>query len=420
MNIFEELESNIRNYCRTFPDVFQSAKGSKLYSTTGKSYIDFFSGSGALNYGHNNENIKSRLIEYLEKDGIIHSLDMYTVAKEKFLQAFRSIILDKKEYPYKIQFCGPTGTNAVEAAIKLARKVTKRTGIFAFMGGYHGMSLGSLSVTSNHYHRQAAGVPLNNVTFFPYPGDNYKIDSINYIEQVLIDDHSGIEKPAAIIVETIQAEGGINIAPIEWLQALSNLCEEHDILLICDDIQVGCGRTGTFFSFEDAGIIPDLVVISKSISGYGMPMSILLMKKQHDIWSPGEHNGTFRGNQLAIVGATAALEQWEEIKFNNEIESKSTLVQSILVRDISSLDFNIKIRGKGLIWGIDFSQIPSKDIARKVRDRCFINGLIVECVGRQDNVIKILPPLNIETELLSKGCEVLKESVHEVLMKAPS
>ncbi|SDT35654.1 diaminobutyrate aminotransferase apoenzyme [Paenibacillaceae bacterium GAS479] len=411
VNIFEDVESNVRSYCRSFPDTFLSAKGSIVNAASGKQYIDFFAGAGALNYGHNHEHMKRRMIEYLESDGIIHSLDMYTSAKEQFLHTFRSTILDKKNYPYKIQFCGPTGTNAVEAAIKLARKVTKRVGIFSFMGSFHGMSLGSLSVTSNYYHRQAAGVPLSNVTFIPYPGDSYDINSIDYIEKILQDDHSGIDKPAAIIMETIQAEGGINVAPIDWLQALSELCKKHEILLICDDVQVGCGRVGSFFSFEEAGIVPDLVILSKSISGYGLPMALLLIKEQYDIWTPGEHNGTFRGNQLAFVAATAALELWSSTQFQQEVREKSSLIKAVLEKKIVTLDPNIQMRGKGMIWGIDFSNIPINQMAYDVRDICFSNGLIVECVGRQDTVVKILPPLTIEFEILRQGFEILADSI---------
>ncbi|MBJ6360575.1 diaminobutyrate--2-oxoglutarate transaminase [Paenibacillus sp. GCM10012307] len=418
MSIFEEIESNVRSYCRSFPDTFSSAKGSFVYATSGKQYIDFFTGAGALNYGHNHEHMKRRIIEYLESDGIVHSLDMYTVAKEQFLQTFRSKILDKGDYPYKVQFCGPTGTNAVEAAIKLARKVTKRVGVFAFTGSFHGMSLGSLSVTSNHYHRQAAGIPLSHVTFIPYPGDTYNIDSIDYIEKVLQDDHSGVDKPAAIIVETIQAEGGINVAPIEWLQALNEICKKHEILLICDDVQVGCGRTGSFLSFEDAGIVPDLVILSKSISGYGLPMALLLINERYDIWTPGEHNGTFRGNQLAIVAATAGLELWSSSQFQKEVGWKSSLIKTILERYISSIELNIEIRGKGMIWGIDFSGIHAKEKANEIRDKCFSNGLIVECVGRQDTVVKILPALTIEPEILRQGLEILVDSIAVALKQA--
>ncbi len=295
VEVFNNYESNVRSYCRNFKDVFYKAKNAVIFDELGREYIDFFAGAGALNYGHNNEYIKDKVIAYLLEDGIIHGLDMHTVAKGEFIEKFIEGVLKPKGLDYKLQFCGPTGTNAVEAALKLARKVKNRTGIFSFMGGFHGMSLGSLSVTGNIQHRKGAGLPLQNVTFMPYPyGFMKHFDTLDYMESVLNDPNSGIDVPAAVIVETVQAEGGIIVAPTEWLRRLRDLCNRYDILLICDEIQVGCGRTGSFFSFENAEIIPDMVVLSKSIGGYGLPMSLLLLKPELDIWKPGEHNGTFR------------------------------------------------------------------------------------------------------------------------------
>jgi len=208
MELFNSVESNVKSYCRTFPEVFHKAKVAKLFNESGEEYIDFFAGAGALNYGHNNGYIKERLINYIQSDAITHGLDMYTKAKREFIQKFVDSILTPRDLNYKLQFCGPTGTNAVEAALKLARKVKKRTNIFSFMGAFHGMSMGSLAATSGIGSRQGAGVPLDNVTFIPYPvGCMGNIDTIQYIETILTDDHSGIEKPAAIIVETTQAEG---------------------------------------------------------------------------------------------------------------------------------------------------------------------------------------------------------------------
>jgi diaminobutyrate-2-oxoglutarate transaminase len=293
MNIFETRESNVRSYCRNFPDVFHRAKGSVLYSESGNEYMDFLAGAGALNYGHNNDYIKDKVISYLQADAITHGLDLHTSAKEQFLSKFSQAILVPKNLDYRVQFCGPTGTNAVEAALKLARKITKRTGIFSFMGAFHGMSLGSLSISGNLAIRSGISGTSNQVTFMPYPyGFMESFDTIEYIDSVLSDVNSGIEKPAAIIFETVQAEGGVIVAPIEWIQKLRSLCDKHNILLICDDIQVGCGRTGPFFSFERANITPDMVVLSKSISGYGFPMSLLLIKPDLDIWEPGEHTGS--------------------------------------------------------------------------------------------------------------------------------
>jgi len=416
-DIFTQLESNVRSYCRHFPAIFSKAKGSILYTESGQRYIDFLAGAGALNYGHNNEQLKQQLINYLKDDFISHGLDLYTVAKGSFLTAFNQHILKPKNLNYKIQFCGPTGTNAVEAALKLARKVTGRSGIFAFMGGFHGMTLGSLAATANKYHRAAAGVPLGNITFMPYPyGFMSRFDSIEYIETVLQDTHSGIEKPAAIIVETIQAEGGVIVAPIDWLCRLKSLCTKHNILFICDDIQVGCGRTGTFFSFERANIEPDIVILSKSISGYGLPFALVLHKPNWDLWQPAEHNGTFRGNQLAFVTAKAALDHyWSNNYFEQEIKQKENDISTFMKMEIQPLSPLIKIRGLGLIWGIDLSGFDNPDLGSQVIRDCFDSGLIIELAGRNDQVIKLLPPLNIEKELLKEGCSILKRALTNII-----
>lgn len=416
MNIFEQFESNVRSYCRIFPDVFCKAKGSIIYSESGKEYIDFFAGAGSLNYGHNNDFIKEKLMEYITSDGLTQSLDMYTSKKRSFIEKFVTDILQPKDLEYKIQFCGSTGTNAVEAALKLARKVKKRKNVFSFMGGYHGMSLGSLSVTGNSECREGAGLPLNNVVFMPYPfGFMLGIDTIGYIEAVLNDTHSGIDKPAAIILETVQAEGGVVIAPNEWLAELEKLCKRHDILLICDEVQVGCGRTGSFFSFERAGINPDIVVLSKSISGYGLPMAILLIKPELDIWKPGEHNGTFRGNQLAFVGAEAALEYRKKYQIDAEVKKKEQFIKSYMFHNIGSLSDLLEIRGIGMIWGIDLSKFDDMNLSKKIIMRCYDLGLIIESVGRNNTVLKIMPPLTIEPEILKKGFDILGQAIKESL-----
>ncbi|MVO98792.1 diaminobutyrate--2-oxoglutarate transaminase [Paenibacillus lutrae] len=416
MSIFEELESNVRSYCRSFPVVFDKAKDEYLYADNGREYLDFFAGAGALNYGHNNEFIKEKIIDYLKSDRIMHGLDMYTKAKEDFIQSFSSLILKPRELDYKLQFCGPTGTNAVEAALKLARKVTGRTGVFTFMGSFHGMSMGSLAVTSNKESRAGAGLPLGNATFFPYDGGPFaELDTIWYLEQVLRDTHSGIDTPAAIILETVQAEGGINVAGVEWLRRLRNLCTEHGILLIADDIQVGCGRTGPFFSFERAGITPDMVVLSKSISGYGLPMSLLLLKPELDQWAPGEHNGTFRGNQLAFVAAKAALEYRRESLLEEQVMHKEAYIRQFLEQQIMPLHPALTMRGIGLIWGIDMAGVPDPEAPRKIAKLCFENGLIIERAGRNDTVIKIMPPLMISPAALKEGCEIILAGMQTVL-----
>lgn len=288
MNIFEEIESEVRSYCRSFPAVFEKAVNAHLYDVSGKVYIDFFAGAGALNFGHNNPQIKKKMVDYLCEDNVIHALDMSTKAKAEFLETFRNLILEPRNLDYKVMCCGSTGTNAVEAALKLARKNTKRTNVIAFAGAFHGLTMGSLSATSDIFSRKGAGVPLQNITFAPYCNQfsNYK-QSLEYLEWILSDDHSGIDKPACILLETIQAEGGVYVAEAEWLRGIRDICDRYDILMVVDDIQVGVGRNGTFFSWEKAGIVPDMVILSKSISGIGLPMSLLLIMPKYDIFKPG-------------------------------------------------------------------------------------------------------------------------------------
>lgn len=383
-----------------------------MVSDSGKEFIDFFAGAGALNYGHNNPYIMTRVMEYLQSNGILHALDIHTTAKEAFMEAFQTKILQPRGLNYKVQFCGPTGTNATEAAIRLARKKTGRPGIFSFMGGYHGMSAGSLAATGNIDDRKSVSGLLPNVVFFPYPCQLYQnIDTIDYMEHVLTDDHSGVEKPAAIIYETVQAEGGINLAEMDWYRRLRDLCDRHDILLICDDVQVGCYRTGKFFSFEHAGIVPDMVVLSKSISGCGFPMALMLMKPELDVWEPGEYSGTFRGYQLAMVGAKAAIEFGEQYDMPEKVAEKAVLIQKYLEGEILPLDSRLQIRGLGMVWGIDFSALEEDITAREVSDLCYEKGLIIETAGRQGNVLKLIPSLTIEPEQLTAGLDIIRDSI---------
>ena len=408
-SIFEKLESEVRGYCRSFPTVFTKAKNAAMYDENGKEYIDFFAGAGALNYGHNNDYIKNKIIEYLENDGITHALDMYTNPQKKFLEAFEEKILKPRGLNYKVQFCGPTGANSVEAALKLARKVKKRQGIFAFTGSFHGMTMGASSVTSNTDYQANIGTQTTGVTFLPFPFGFYEsFDTIAYMEELLKDPNSGVAKPAAVIIETVQCDGGICIAPEEWLVRLRALLDKYDILLIVDDVQAGCGRTGEFFSFERAGIIPDIVTVSKSISGYGLPMSIVLMKPELDVWKPGDHTGTFRGFQLAFIGAVAALELREQLNIDKETKRKGAIAYKYMKENIEPLSDNISVRGIGMLYGIDCHDTV---LSKAIVTECFENGLIIERTGRNDEVIKFLPPLIIEEDRMLKGLEILKNAV---------
>ncbi len=416
--ISNKIESEVRGYVRAYPTVFKTANDSRLYNEEGKEFIDFLAGAGSLNYGHNNPTLKEKLVEYLSEDGVVHGLDMATSAKEEFLKTFHEKILVPRDMNYKLQFTGPTGTNAVEAALKLARKVTGRTNVVSFTNGFHGVTLGALPATGNRHHRGGSGVPLNNSDFMPYDGYmGKKMNTIDYIRRCLEDNSSGLDIPAAFIVETVQGEGGINVANKKWLQDLSALAKEFNILLIVDDIQMGCGRTGTFFSHEESGIEPDMIVMSKSLSGYGLPFSLLLLKPEIDKWKPGEHNGTFRGNNLAFVTATEAINKfWSTQEFEAEINEKSQIIKERLeeiTRDRISTE--IDVRGKGMVWGVD-CVLP--ELAEKIQAKAFENGLILETCGPVDQVVKFLPPLTIDKDTLLKGLSLFEKSVSEAMSGA--
>lgn len=415
LKLFDRLESEVRSYIRSFPTVFAQGRGSNLTDAEGRSYVDFFAGAGTLNYGHNNPVLKNRLIEYLHSDGVVHGLDMATVAKQEFLETFERLILRPRNMFYKIQFPGPTGTNAVEAALKLARQVKGRTNVISFTNGFHGVTGGSLAATGNSKFRDAAGVPLGNTTFMPYDGYlGDEVDTTEYLERVIADKSSGVDIPAAVIVETVQGEGGVNVARFRWLQALEKLCRRHDMLMIVDDIQVGCGRTGTFFSFEHAGISPDIVTLSKSISGYGLPMSLVLMKPELDIWSPGAHSGTFRGNNLAFVTATQALvHYWTTGEFEENVFRKANIMDAWLNHIARAYpEARFSVRGRGMIQGL---ATADAGLAGKITSRAFHEGLVIETSGSEDQVIKLLPALTIEEQTLRKGLDILERSVAETL-----
>ena len=413
-SVFDKYESEVRSYCRNFPAVFTKAKGSIITAEDGKEYIDFFCGAGALNYGHNNDYIKSRIIDYLESDGIIHSLDMFTSAKRDFIEFFESKVLEPRGFNYKIQFPGPTGTNAVEAALKLARKVKKRNNIFAFMGAFHGMTLGSLSMTTDRDSREGAGVVLTDVTHIPTPYMFPELDVLKYMQTLIDDDHSGISKPAAVFVEPVQADGGIHVFSVEFLKGLREFCTRNDILLVCDDIQVGSARTGTYFSFERAGIVPDIVTLSKSIGGYGMPFALVLFKPELDVWNPGEHNGTFRGSQLSIVAAKAGLEIMLESNVEAEVRRKGEIIAEYLGK-VKEINESFDVRGIGFMWGVDCNKVKPDAVSRAIVKECFENGLIVERAGRNNDVVKLMPCLLADDETLKKGLDIFVNAVKKVM-----
>ncbi|MFV2113720.1 diaminobutyrate--2-oxoglutarate transaminase [Micromonospora sp. LOL_025] len=410
---FDEHESEVRLYCRKFPAVFTRGKGAWLTSEDGRQYLDFFCGAGALNYGHNPDWILDALQSYLRDDGIVHGLDMYTSAKRTFIETFNRTILRPRHLTYRLQFCGPTGTDAVEAALKLARKVTGRQLVVSFTGGFHGMSCGSLAVTGSRRARAAGSVRLQDVIFVPYEdGPGGRFDSIAYLQRLLDDPSSGVELPAAVIVESTQVEGGVYPATADWLRALRSFTQERGVLLICDEIQTGCGRTGTFFGFEHAGVQPDMVTLSKSIGGAGLPMSLNLIRPDLDVWKSGEHTGTFRGNQLAFVAGAAALAVWQDSSFLWRLERLSARMSAFAGR-LRDIDAGIVTRGRGMILGIDVNRSGGAGRAEKIQQRCFAEGLIVELCGRGDEVIKLMPPLTIEEEHLEQGLSLVETAIRQ-------
>jgi len=419
MSIFDQRESDIRGYCRTYPVVFDTASNARQTDENGKQYIDFFAGAGVLNFGHNNSKMKQAMIDYLQRDGVTHSLDMHTTAKREFIDAFVSTILEPRNMPHKLQFIGPTGTNAVEAALKLARRATGRQEVVAFTRGFHGMTLGSLACTANQYFRGAAGVPLNHVSHQPYGCETpcqgctlgCGLDSLEKLRANYLDGSSGLTPPAAFIVEVIQAEGGVNVASHEWLQALQTLAKDVGALLIVDDIQVGCGRTGTYFSFDDIGLDPDIVCLAKGLGGMGTPIAMNLIKPEIDkLWSPGEHTGTFRGQGLSFVAGREAIRYFEDSQLMDEVRAKAKEMRATLSGLITHCQ-GIQLRGRGMILGLD---VGSGEKAKAIVEQCFQEGLLVSACGSGGRVIKLIPPLTIDDTDLKQGLKTLCGVINQV------
>jgi diaminobutyrate-2-oxoglutarate transaminase len=414
--IFAARESEVRSYCRSFPHVLASGSGSVVRDEEGREYIDFLAGAGSLNYGHNDPDMKAALVEYIAGDGITQGLDLHTTAKARFLEALQDVVLAPRGMDYRVQFTGPTGTNAVEAALKLARKVTGRTNVIAFTNAFHGGSAGSLAATGNRHHRMG-GTGLHSVTRMPYdaylgPG----VDTTELLAKVLADASSGVDAPAAILLETVQGEGGLNVASPGWLRRVASLAAEHGALLVVDDIQAGCGRTGTFFSFEAAGVDPDLVVLSKSLSGLGLPLSVLLIRPVLDQWAPGEHNGTFRGNGHAFVTAEVALRKfWSTSAFSTQVADQSARLREGLV-DLARLVPGSRVKGRGMMQGLD---VLDGDASAAIRKICIDAGLLIEAAGPEDEVIKVMAPLTTDQATLDRGLGILRTALTEHYAEHP-
>ncbi|SHL39051.1 diaminobutyrate aminotransferase apoenzyme [Roseovarius litoreus] len=414
--IFTRRESEARSYCRSFETVFTKAKGAEMTAADGTTYIDFLAGCSSLNYGHNDPDMKEALVAHIAGDGIAHGLDMYTQEKARFLEAYEENILKPRGMDYKVMMTGPTGTNAVEAAMKLARKVTGRRNIVAFTNGFHGMTMGALSLTGNAGKRAGAGCgSLCGVTRMPFDGAfGDEMDTLRQMEMMFDNPSSGVDAPAAFIFEPVQGEGGLNAASDEWMQGVARLAKKLGALLIVDDIQSGCGRTGTYFAFESAGIEPDMVTQAKSLSGFGLPFAALLIKREHDIWKPAEHNGTFRGNTHAFVTGRVALEKfWADDTFQNEVQHKSAILTAGL-QAIADVVPGARLKGRGMMQGVD---VGSGEMAGDICARAFENGLIIETSGADDEVVKVLAPLTIPEETLRKGLDILLDAARNATVQ---
>ncbi|MFV3077757.1 diaminobutyrate--2-oxoglutarate transaminase [Niveispirillum fermenti] len=417
VSTFDRMESRVRSYSRAMPRLFTKAQGVWMEDAQGGRYLDLLSGCSSLNYGHNHPVLKQALMDYIASDGVTHSLDLHTEAKEEFLAELESTILAPRGLSYRAMFTGPTGTNAVEAALKLARKVTGRQHVIAFTNGFHGMTLGALACTGNAGKRGGAGVPLTHVSHEPFDGYfGPDVDTAELLEQRLSDPSSGLDKPAAILVEPVQGEGGLNVASPAWLRRIADIAKRHGALLILDEIQAGCGRTGDFFAFEAAGIKPDIVTLAKSLSGMGLPFALTLFRPELDQWKPGEHNGTFRGNNHAFITAAAALRHfWRDGAFEREVKARGEFLGKCLREIAAPYGDRVRLKGRGMMQGID---VGSGEIADQITAAAFARGVIIETSGAHDEVVKVLAPLTITEQELATGMRILRECTQQAMAPA--
>lgn len=434
LDLLDNVESNARTYANDFHIVIKSGKYSKVVDTESKVYIDCLGGAGTLALGHNHPVVVDAITDFINSGYIMHGLDLATPIKYKFVQTLLDCFPKQFADNAKIQFCGPTGADAVEACIKLFKTYTGRENVLAFHGCYHGMTAGTLSLTGSIEAKSKVSNLMPGVHYLPFPymyrcpfgmGNEQSIDvNLAYIESVLSDTKSGITKPALMIVEVIQGEGGCIPSNDRWIRGLRDLTYKYDIPLVIDEIQTGFGRTGHMFAFESSGIIPDAVVVSKAVGG-GLPLSLLLYNKKYDVWKPGAHAGTFRGNQLAMAAGIATMEY---IKQENLAE-RSAQLGDYIMSQLRSLFADCRVvgevRGRGLMIGIEIVD-PSKpkdrmdrypnapELVKVIKRRCLENGVIIESGGRYDSVLRLLPPLIITEEEVDEVLDVLSAAIRSV------
>jgi len=428
------FESSARSYPRKFPIALAKAKGCWVEDVEGKRYLDFLNGAGTLALGHNNDEVNQAMIDLIQSGAPLHALDIMTPTKEMFLENLFAILPPEFAERAKVQFCSPSGTDATDAAIKLCKTATGRGTVIAFSGGYHGMGHGPMALTGNCTAKNKVQNIMPGVQFMPYPysyrcpmgigGEAGTRACIAYLERLLKDPESGVTKPAAIILEPIQGEGGVVPAPVEFLQAVRRITRELGIPMICDEIQCGMGRTGKVFAFEHARIVPDVILISKAIGGT-QPMAVVVYDKDLDVWGPGAHAGTFRGNQLAMVAGTVVLKKLQDPAFLADVARKGKILEEGLLKLKDEVSIIGDVRGKGLMLGIEFIDpngpkdimghpVPGGEVALKVQRRCLENGLIMEKGGRNGSVMRCLCALNITDDEIKTALSIFEKSVKEV------
>lgn len=431
LDIQREIEGNVVSYPRSFPIAIRRAKGAIIEDVDGNQFIDFFAGAGVLNLGHCNPEI----LPYVERQQqeLIHALDFPTENKMTAIKNILSELPKELRDSYKVSFGGPTGSDAIEAAIKLAKIKTGRDGIIAFAGGYHGMSAGALAVTSDVNFRKKIWSLMPNVHFLPFnycyrcpfsqtPG-NCNLSCVDYLRDVIENQHSGVNKPAAILLEPIQGEGGNIPASKKYLQEVIKVARDHDILVIFDEIQCGFYRSGDFLAFMESGVDPDIITISKGIGGLGFPLSGLIYKKEIEAWGPGAHIGTFRGNQVSLAAANGAFDFVRRHNVEKHVKEISTYLMEGLQGLAEICPFLGDIRGRGLMIGLEFvkdkhSKKPYAAFVKDFKTNCFQQGLLFEVGGHHGNVARIVPPLIITPSIIDAAIEIMKKGLKQTMRNA--
>lgn len=429
-----DFESSARSYPRKFPFALKKAKGIWVEDVEGNKYLDFLCGAGTLALGHNDDEVNQAMVDLLTSDAPLHTLDLTTPVKDRFVHTILSLLPEGLKENAKIQFCSPSGTDAVDAAIKLCKTATGRSTVIAFSGGYHGMGHGALALTGNLNAKNKVANLMAGVQFMPYPysyrcpfglgGESGTKACINYFERLLKDPESGITKPAAVILEPIQGEGGVVPAPIEFLQAVRRITQELDIPMIVDEIQCGIGRSGKLFAFEYASIVPDVILASKAIGGT-QPMSVVIYNKKLDKWTAGAHAGTFRGNQLAMAAGTVVLNRVSQSEFLADVVKKGDYLRKAMNELKDEVSIIGDVRGKGLMLGVEFIDPngpkdimghpePCGEIAALVQKKCFENRLVMEKGGRNGSVMRCLCALNVSMDEINIMLDIFKKVVKEV------